>query len=480
MVTALTHLISRFALSKHFFWVGTLLATALGGLLRFGNLANPKALVFDETYYVKDAWTLGQTGAERVWPEGYNPSFEAGDYSGFLAEGAYVVHPPIGKWVIYLGMQLFGADSSFGWRFSVALLGTLAIPLLILIARLLLKSNRFAVLAGAFLAIEGQSIVMSRTAVLDGVLTFFVLLGFLFFVLDQQSWAKRFAAGVVIGFRPYLMLTSIALGLAAGTKWSGLYFLAIFGFFTVLSDSMHRSKLGTNPWLSIPQGAINALIMLPTAVMVYVLGWLGWILGNDGWGRTFAPTWWGSLWEYHLNAYRFHTGLNKDHPYSSNALEWLLSLRPTAFYFDQPETCGALSDCTVAITAIPNPAIWIAGLLAMIWALYRFVAKFDLTAGVISLGFLAGWAPWLVYLSRTTFQFYSVVFVPFLILALCFALQRYLRRGIVLRRVSERERSIVSLLVLAMLLGLYFASIWMGLPVPHWVWQIQMWFPFWV
>jgi dolichyl-phosphate-mannose--protein O-mannosyl transferase len=228
------------------------------------------------------------------------------------------------------------------------------------------------------------------------------------------------------------------------------------------------------------QAAINGFVMLVTAIAVYITGWLGWILGNDGWGRNFSSTWWESLWEYHLNAYRFHTGLNKDHPYASNALEWLLSLRPTAFFFEQPGTCGVISDCTIAITAIPNPAIWIAGLLAMAWALYRFVAKFDLTAGIIGVGFLAGWAPWLIYLSRTTFQFYSVVFVPFLILALVYALQRYWKRGFVLGRVPERERAIVSLTLLAMLLGLYFASIWMGLPVPHWVWQIQMWFPFWV
>lgn len=480
MISALSHLVSRFTLTRHFYWVGTLLVTALGALLRFGNIANPQKLVFDETYYVKDAWTLGQTGVERDWPAGFDQSFESGEITGYLAEGAYVVHPPIGKWIIYLGMHLFGADSAFGWRFSVALLGTLAIPLLILTARVLLRSNRFAVLAGLFLAIEGQSIVMSRTAVLDGVLTFFVLLGFLFFVLDQQSWPRRLARGVTLGFRPYLMLAGLALGLAAGTKWSGLYFLALFGVFTVLSDSIIRSRNGTNPWLSILQGAINAAIMLPAALLVYLLGWLGWILGTDGWGRSAKDTWWEALWAYHQNSYRFHTGLSSEHPYSSNALEWLIILRPTAFYFERPANCEVVADCTVAITAIPNPAIWVAGLLAMIWVLYRFVRKIDLTAGLIAIGFIAGWVPWLIYLSRTTFQFYAVVFTPFLILALVYALQRYLKRGFVLRRVAERERAITSLIVLAMLLGVYFVSIWMGLSVPNWVWQLQMWFPFWI
>lgn len=480
MIQALTNLISRFALSRHLLWVGTLITTALGAILRFGNLANPKSLVFDETYYVKDAWTLGNTGAERKWPEGFDANFASGEVFGFLPEAAYVVHPPIGKWVIYLGMQLFGADSSFGWRFSVALLGTLAIPLLIFTARALLKSNRFAVAAGFMLALEGQSVVMSRTAVLDGILAFFVLLGFYFFILDQQYWSRRLAAGAILGFRPYLLLSAISLGLAAGTKWSGLYFLAAFGLFSVLSDSITRARAGRSAWPSIPQGILNALFMLPAATAVYLLGWLGWITGTDGWGRGFKGTWWESLWEYHLNAYRFHTGLSSDHPYESNALQWLISLRPVAFFFEKSPDCEPLQACTTAITAIPNLAVWIGGLMATAWVLYRFVRKIDLTAGLIAVGFLAGWAPWLIYLERTTFQFYAVVFTPFLILALSYALQRYLRRGYVLRRVAERERAIVSLLALVMLLGVYFASIWMGITVPNWVWQIQIWFPFWV
>lgn len=480
MISALRRLISDFTSSRNFFLLGSLAVTALGALLRFGNLANPKVLVFDETYYVKDAWTLGQTGSEKKWPEGFNPAFESGDVGGYLDEGSYVVHPPIGKWVIYLGMHLFGGESSFGWRFSVALLGTLAIPLLIWVARLIFRSNRFAVLAGLLLAIEGQSIVMSRTTILDGILTFFVLLGFLFFVLDQQSWGSRLARGTLIGFRPYLFLAAVALGLAAGTKWSGLYFLAAFGLYSVFSDALQRTLLGKSHWSAITQGALNALIMVPVALLVYLTGWLGWILGSDGWGRGASSNWLVTLWEYHKNAYSFHTGLNSEHPYSSNAFEWLLSLRPTAFYFEKFDDCGILEQCTVAITAIPNPAIWIAGLLAMIWVGYRFARKVDLTAGLIFLGFIAGWGPWVLYLSRTTFQFYSVVYTPFLILALVYALQRYWKRGFILGRVEQRERRITGLILLAMLLGLYFLSIWMGLPVPHVIWQIQMWFPFWI
>ena len=36
-------------------WLGPLLVTAFGTFLRFNRLRVPRALIFDETYYVKDA-----------------------------------------------------------------------------------------------------------------------------------------------------------------------------------------------------------------------------------------------------------------------------------------------------------------------------------------------------------------------------------------------------------------------------------------
>ena len=49
-------------------WLLTVLVAAFGGMLRFIRLGEPHAVVFDETYYVKDAWTMLQTGEPRNWP----------------------------------------------------------------------------------------------------------------------------------------------------------------------------------------------------------------------------------------------------------------------------------------------------------------------------------------------------------------------------------------------------------------------------
>jgi hypothetical protein len=45
-------------------WAGPLLVTALGAFLRFNRLSVPRAVVFDETYYVGDAWAILQHGVE--------------------------------------------------------------------------------------------------------------------------------------------------------------------------------------------------------------------------------------------------------------------------------------------------------------------------------------------------------------------------------------------------------------------------------
>ncbi|MEU1737648.1 phospholipid carrier-dependent glycosyltransferase, partial [Streptosporangium sp. NPDC020072] len=47
-------------------WIGPLLVTVFGAFLRFVNLGRPNAVMFDETYYAKDAWSLVNFLAERT------------------------------------------------------------------------------------------------------------------------------------------------------------------------------------------------------------------------------------------------------------------------------------------------------------------------------------------------------------------------------------------------------------------------------
>ncbi|HEY7718558.1 MAG TPA: phospholipid carrier-dependent glycosyltransferase, partial [Pedococcus sp.] len=113
-------------------WVGPLAVAVVGGILRFWSLGRPDQLVFDETYYVKQGVSMLLHGVEMRVPDSLKKPdelFTNGTPDVFGTEGDLVVHPPVGKWVIAGGEWLFGSASSFGWRFSVALLGTLSILL---------------------------------------------------------------------------------------------------------------------------------------------------------------------------------------------------------------------------------------------------------------------------------------------------------------------------------------------------------------
>ena len=45
-------------------WIAPIVIALFAGILRFVNLGTPNAVVFDETYYAKDAWALLRFGVE--------------------------------------------------------------------------------------------------------------------------------------------------------------------------------------------------------------------------------------------------------------------------------------------------------------------------------------------------------------------------------------------------------------------------------
>src|SRR5699024_2181733 len=79
----------------------------------------------------------------------------------------------------------------FGWRFSVAIIGSLTIFLIGVIAWKLFRSGLFACVAAGLLSVDGEHFVHSRTSLLDIVLMAFVLLAFYFVLLDREQVTER-------------------------------------------------------------------------------------------------------------------------------------------------------------------------------------------------------------------------------------------------------------------------------------------------
>ena len=147
-------------------WIVTLIIGAIAFVIRFVNLGYPNKLVFDETYYAKDAYSLLKFGYERDWPSDANSKIIAGNVDVMKDTAAFVVHPPLGKWLIAGGEQLFGMNA-FGWRFASLIFGTLLIMITIRLVRRVSKSTLIGGLAGILLTFDGLEFVMSRTALLD-------------------------------------------------------------------------------------------------------------------------------------------------------------------------------------------------------------------------------------------------------------------------------------------------------------------------
>ena len=87
---------------------------------------------------------------------------------------------------------MFGV-TPFGWRFVTAVLGTLAVLMVARIGRRLTRSTLLGTIAGLLLALDGLSIVLSRTAILDGIVAFFVLAAFGALLVDRDRMRSRLA-----------------------------------------------------------------------------------------------------------------------------------------------------------------------------------------------------------------------------------------------------------------------------------------------
>ena len=185
--------------------VAILVITAVTGILRFWDLGHPSRFVFDEVYYAKagciliggsDRTCFIRSSDEHYWVE---HKWDVGSW----------VHPPLGKWMTGLGIKAFGMDA-FGWRFASAVAGTLVATFVALIAYLLFGSVVWTYVAGLLVAVEHLNHVQARVALLDVHLEFWVVLGFLFLVLDRRWIDRRTPDGCRTPTRPSPEATSHA------------------------------------------------------------------------------------------------------------------------------------------------------------------------------------------------------------------------------------------------------------------------------
>lgn len=416
----------------------------------------------DEIHYVPDARDVLRFGTES------DTRVPTDD------DGAFVVHPPVGKWLIAAGIAIVG-DEPVGWRLFNALAGVLGVWLCFSLARRLLGKVRWAMLAALFLAIDGLWFTMSRVAMLDiasGVATLAAIRVSLEVVAraaeDSPRNLQRIFAGVL-------------WGLALATKWSTASFAVAAGVVMLIAEIscwQRRSRIrhdanvevqvfgrdALQAWAdTIAQQRVRRRTGSGRAVLVTIASLS--ILPALTYVSTFAP-WFASddrylpprceqetpllsaWWCYQVEQLDFHRNLSKyeaveededeeespsptgtgdipietedptpiaastpGHPYFGHGISWAWVGRPVVHAYAS-EDLGEVERAR-EVMSVPNPILWWMTFFAGLpWLIAS--ARRSRTSRLLLLLFGAGWLPYLIadLVDRPVFLFYATPLVP--------------------------------------------------------------------
>jgi len=440
--------------------VAVLAVTAIAACIRFVHLEQPPSFVFDEVYYPKAACILVgwsdetcriDSNDEKYWRE---QKWDVGSW----------VHPPLGKWEIALGIKAFGMDA-WGWRFTSAVAGTLVVLFTAVIAQILFGRPIWTFVAGLLIATEHLNVVMSRTALLDVHLEMWVVLGFLFLLLDRRWIERRDAAtespldlvpaavpdpGGMIAvaepsppppvaspiLRPLRIAAGAAFGAAAAVKWSGAMALVAAFILVYMWETTRRLRpdqtVGRAFGRAITRetlGVVIAFVFIP--IVVYMATWIPWF-HHFGWSWDRWMDNLGASIDFHRHGIQWtaldpKTGVaTPTHPYYARAWKWILDLRPTSFYVKD------IGPDIEQVLAIGNPFVFWASVVAIPAVAVMWYRLRDWRAGFIVVAFAGQYLPWFA-VTRPTFFFYVLPLTPFMILGITYVLQRAADATIVVR-----------------------------------------------
>lgn len=415
--------------------------------MRLVGLGSPDELLVDEGYYVSGARDLLRDGAE--------PSYMAPELGRLPA-----VHPPLGKWLIGLGIATLG-DRPVGWRAASAAAGTITVALVYLCGRRLFPGRAPATAAAFLLAVEHLSVVQSRAAMLDVFLTMWLLAAV--YALLRDRAARGADRPVGRWPRRWRLAAGVFLGCALATKWSAAYVLPVAWGLVLWWGAARRGRDGADRSLRAALTAelpsvISMLALLPLGV--YVASYAGAFVTG-----TLTPVTW---WEDQVRAWLFHTGLDAAHPYASSAVSWLVMHRPIAYYYTELQVDSPYGPIAGVreVLALGNPLIFLATIPTAMWAVVRWARRRDHALGVALLFAVALWLPW-AFQDRPMFIFYMTPVIPFVTLL----------QGAALARLSHRGAGAATAIVLlAATLALFWFHwpILTGVPIPHDEWSARV------
>jgi dolichyl-phosphate-mannose--protein O-mannosyl transferase len=343
--------------------------------IRIYGLSTPSQFEFDEVYHAFTAQNLliGNPNSYDPWAK--PPPGVAYEWT----------HPPLGKLLMTMSMMVFG-DNPFGWRFSSVLFGTVMVWLSALIARRVFGVEA-ALLTAYLLSVETMHFVMSRVAMVDVHVGFFVLAA----VFLYLAWSREPAR------LSLLFGAGLGVGLATATKWNGGLLLPVFAL-DFLFRWLVKKDLPDRNWTIF---SLVAFVFIPavTYVIVYTQYFvLGFSLEN--------------LIELQRQMYWYHVNLRNSHPSQSEVWQWLLNLKPV--YIDSRM---AATGEEIRVFNLGNHVVLLCGLLGVARTVRELFVNFKNDRFLLVVAYFLLWLPW-AGSPRVKYFHHYLTAVPFLCMML--------------------------------------------------------------
>jgi len=359
--------------------------------LFWAGIGNPGVMIYDEANYVP--------AAKAFLIDAPNPNPEA---------------PPLGKLLIAVAIKAVG-DNPFGWRVAGSVCGALTLTAVFLWTYLLARDFQIACIAAALTLCNNFLFVMSRVAMMDAFLVFFLLWGLVVYTaaleLDLSATSRRIL----------LCCAGALLGLAGACKWNAVDTLAVL---LVVSFALYwmadRSIVDASSSLvrysrNLRQIGIPTMLLGLTVVPVLSYSLTYWPLCRS----LHLPFGIHQLVAMNLFIWRFHVAIVVNGAITSAWYTWPLNISPQR----------SLS------YLIGNPVVMWPGLAALLFCLRRFWKSLAVAEGLVVLLYTANLLQWAVTPAKGTFYYYYYPAAMFLGVAVALAL-RSLPRSIFGVRVS--------------------------------------------
>jgi 4-amino-4-deoxy-L-arabinose transferase-like glycosyltransferase len=277
---------------------------------------------------------------------------EAFDY---MVRGHYGLemwhHPKLRDIFVFWAIKLFGTNAE-GFRLASIVFGILTIPLTGLVARRLTRSDAAALLASLFMTLDAIHIELSRQAIQEVYMPFFLLLGI------YLALRYRDSNNAVL-----LVFSGVIFGLGLASKWNVAIPLALtlvlLSYLSLKQGSQFAFEKSTELLLFFA-----TMVVLP--LTVYILTYYPWMLHR---GYDLAE--WFATQKSMFAENLVHQGANPEMLQMQDHSPFLWFLRPVGF-----ADFLMNGNEPVVVLGVSNPLIWLLTLPAVGYLMFH-VRKLD-------------------------------------------------------------------------------------------------------